>query len=170
MRQFVEECWNRPNLTFGDLWWPDLWPDLKNDWSSFVMIFDALSNAVYRVSLRGPGAGSRDRRGGFQHPPPPAGGGKSRGLAGRGLRSTHLRRFHRSIIFLVHAIVKNRWKVFCNARWPQGHREVTVAIFQFSLSCLPVFRCSSVLLRDNNWSILGTDSLMQHPELQTSRM
>ena len=26
MRQFVEKCWNRPNLTFGDLWWPDLWP------------------------------------------------------------------------------------------------------------------------------------------------
>ena len=33
--------WNRLNLTFGDLWWPDLWPDLKNDRSNFVMIFDA---------------------------------------------------------------------------------------------------------------------------------
>ena len=24
MRQLVQKCWNRPNLTFGDLWWPDL--------------------------------------------------------------------------------------------------------------------------------------------------
>ena len=24
-----KKYWNRPNLTFGDLWWPDLWPDLK---------------------------------------------------------------------------------------------------------------------------------------------
>ena len=45
------------------------------------MIFDALSNAAYRVSLRGPGA---EIEGGSQ-PPPPAGGGKSRGPAGRGL-------------------------------------------------------------------------------------
>ena len=42
-----------------DLWWPLVtwpltWP--KNDRSSFVMILDALSNAAYRVSLRGPGA------------------------------------------------------------------------------------------------------------------
>ena len=29
MRQFVEKCWNRPNLTFADLWWPDLSPDQK---------------------------------------------------------------------------------------------------------------------------------------------
>ena len=68
MRQFVEKCWNRPNLTFGDLWWPDLWPDLKNDRSSFVMIFDALSNAAYRVSLRGPGA---EIEGGVLNNPPP---------------------------------------------------------------------------------------------------
>ena len=39
-------------MTSGDLTF-DL---LKNDRSSFVMIFDALSNAAYRVSLRGPGA------------------------------------------------------------------------------------------------------------------
>ena len=56
MRQFVEKCWNRPNLTFGDLWWADLWPDLKNDRSSFFVNFDALSNAVCRVSLHGPWA------------------------------------------------------------------------------------------------------------------
>ena len=61
-----KKCWNMPNLTFGDLWWPDLWPDLKNDWSSFVMIFDALSNAAYRVSLRGLGA---EIEGGSQHHP-----------------------------------------------------------------------------------------------------
>ena len=80
MRQFVEKCWNEPNLTFGDLWWPDLWPDLKND-SSFFMIFDALSSAAYRVSLRGPEA---EIEGGLNIPPP-AGGGKSKGPAGRGL-------------------------------------------------------------------------------------
>ena len=44
------------------------------------MIFDVLSNAAYRVSLGGPGA---EIEGGSQHPP--AGGGKSRGPAGRGL-------------------------------------------------------------------------------------
>ena len=43
------------------------------------MISDALSNAAYRVSLRGPGA---EIEGGSQQPP--AGGGKSRGPAGRG--------------------------------------------------------------------------------------
>ena len=46
------------------------------------MIFDALSNAAYRVSLRGPGA---EIEGGSQQPPPPVGGGKSRGPAGLGL-------------------------------------------------------------------------------------
>ena len=56
-------------------------PDLKNEPSSFVMIFDALSNAAYRVSPRGPGA----EIGGGSQPPPPADGGKSRGPAGRGL-------------------------------------------------------------------------------------
>ena len=45
------------------------------------MIFDALSNAAYRVSLRGAGA---EIEGGL-NTPPPAGGGKSRGPAGRGL-------------------------------------------------------------------------------------
>ena len=47
------------------------------------MIFDALSNAAYRVSLRGPGA---EIEGGVSTTPP-AGGGKSRGPAGRGLNS-----------------------------------------------------------------------------------
>ena len=46
------------------------------------MTFGALSNAAYRVSLRGQRA---EIEGGSQQPPPPAGGGKSRGPAGRGL-------------------------------------------------------------------------------------
>ena len=50
------KCWKRQNLTFGELWWPDLWPGLKIHWSLSVIIFDALSIATYRVSLRGPGA------------------------------------------------------------------------------------------------------------------
>ena len=50
-----------------DLWWPDLWPDLKNDQDSFVMIFDGLSNAAYRMSLRGPGA---ELEGALKSPPP----------------------------------------------------------------------------------------------------
>ena len=41
---------------FGDLWWPDTWPDLKNDRSNFFIIFYALSNAAYRVSQNCPGA------------------------------------------------------------------------------------------------------------------
>ena len=65
MCRFVEKCWNRQNLTFGDLWWPDL----KNDRSSLFMICYALSNAVYRVSLQGPWA-ELDGRGDVQTPPP----------------------------------------------------------------------------------------------------
>ena len=37
-------------------WWPDLSLDLKHDWSIFVMLFNALSNAAYCVSLCGSGA------------------------------------------------------------------------------------------------------------------
>ena len=33
MCRFAEKYWNRQNLTFGDLWWPDLSPDLQNDQS-----------------------------------------------------------------------------------------------------------------------------------------
>ena len=43
------------------------------------MIFDALSNAAYRVSLHGPGA---ELQGVFKHPPPgPAHSAPSRGPA-----------------------------------------------------------------------------------------
>ena len=70
MCRFVEKCWKRQTLTFGDLWWPDLWPNLKNDRPIFVMIFGALSNAAYCVSLHGPGAelGVGEV---FKHPPRP---------------------------------------------------------------------------------------------------
>ena len=51
MCRFVEKCWKRQNLTFGDLWWPDLLPDLKIDRSLSVIIFDALSIAA-NVSRR----------------------------------------------------------------------------------------------------------------------
>ena len=44
--------------------------------------FGTLSNAGYRVSLRGPGA---EIEGGSQEPLPPSGGGISRGPSGRGL-------------------------------------------------------------------------------------
>ena len=43
-------------MTFGDPWWHDLWLGLKIDQSLSVIIFDALSIAANRVSLRGPGA------------------------------------------------------------------------------------------------------------------
>ena len=46
---------------------PGSLPDLKKDQSSFIMIFDALSNAAYRVSLRGPGA---ELEGAITDPPP----------------------------------------------------------------------------------------------------
>ena len=57
MHQFVEKCWNMPNLTFDDLWWPDLWPDLKNGQISLVIIFwRSFECRLPRVSLYGSGA------------------------------------------------------------------------------------------------------------------
>ena len=47
------------------------------------MIFRELSNAAFCFSLRQSGA--EIMGGAFKRPPPPAGGGKSRGPAGRGL-------------------------------------------------------------------------------------
>ena len=67
-----------PLVTTNDLSF-DVWPDLKKR-GSFVMIFDAPSNAAYHVSLRGPGA---EIEGVLNNPP--ACGGKSRGPAGCGL-------------------------------------------------------------------------------------
>ena len=54
-------------MAFDDLWWPDLWTDLKNDRSNFFMMFDAVSNAAYRVSPRDSGAGLE----GWGFSPPP---------------------------------------------------------------------------------------------------
>ena len=48
------------------------------------MIFGALSNAAYRVSLRGTGAEIEE---GSQEPPP-SGGGKSRDPSGGGLKES----------------------------------------------------------------------------------
>ena len=51
MCRFVEKCWKRQNLTFGDLWWSGLWPDLKMTEAvpSWFLTF-------FRMSLHGPGA------------------------------------------------------------------------------------------------------------------
>ena len=64
----IVDIWptNRRNLTFNDLWWPDLWPDQKCGRSDFFLIFDALSHAAFPVSLRGPGA---ELEGGCSPPP-----------------------------------------------------------------------------------------------------
>ena len=48
------------NKRFGkfwnfDPWWPQFWPDPKNDRNDFKMIFCELSNAAFRFSLRRPG-------------------------------------------------------------------------------------------------------------------
>ena len=67
-----------------DPWWRQFWPEPKNDRNDFEMIFRELSNAVFRFVLRCAGA---DIDGGVFKHPPPAGRGKSRGPAGRGLSS-----------------------------------------------------------------------------------
>ena len=69
-----------------DPWWPQFWPEPKNDWYDFEMIFRELSNAVFRFVLRCAGA---DIDGGCSNThPPPSGGGISRGPSGRGLSKT----------------------------------------------------------------------------------
>ena len=70
-----------------DPWRPQFWPETKNDRNDFEMIFRELSKPAFRFSLRRPGA---EIMGGVQTPPPPAGSGKSRGPAGRGLKSVIL--------------------------------------------------------------------------------
>ena len=66
-----------------DPWRPQFWPEPKNDRNDFEMIFRELSNAAFRFSLWRPGA--EIMGGGGRSNAPPAGGGKSRGPAGRGL-------------------------------------------------------------------------------------
>ena len=53
-----------------DPWWPQFWPEPKNDWNDFEMIFRELSNAAFRFSLRRPGAEIMGGGGGVQTPPP----------------------------------------------------------------------------------------------------
>ena len=52
-----------------DPWWPQFWPEPKNDRDDFEMIFRELSNAVFRFVLRC--AGDEIDGGVFKHPPPP---------------------------------------------------------------------------------------------------
>ena len=51
--RIVEMVENREYFTFDDV--TDLWPDLKNDQSTFLVILDELSNAACRM-LRSSGA------------------------------------------------------------------------------------------------------------------
>ena len=51
-----------------DPWRPQFWPETKNQQNDFEMIFCELSNAVFRFSLRRPGA---EIMGGVRTPPPP---------------------------------------------------------------------------------------------------
>ena len=53
-----------------DPWWPQFWPEPKNDRNDFEMIFRELSNAVFRFVLRC--AGAEIDGGGVQTPPPPS--------------------------------------------------------------------------------------------------
>ena len=41
---FCRKCWKLQNLTFGDLWWPYLWPELINGRSSFVQFIYKLTS------------------------------------------------------------------------------------------------------------------------------
>ena len=61
-----------------DPWWPQFWPEPNNDRNDFSRAFEC--RFPFCSTMRR----SRDRRGVFKHPP--AGGGKSRGPSGRGLR------------------------------------------------------------------------------------
>ena len=82
MCRFVEKkCWKLQNMTFGDLWWPDLWPDLKTEWSLSVNIF--LRSFDYRSPRAATWPTSRVRGG--VKTPPPARHGKHRPPARRGL-------------------------------------------------------------------------------------
>ena len=54
-------------MTFDDLWWPQFWPEVKNDRYDFVMNSDELSIVFFRLSIRRLGA---EIDGGvFKHPP-----------------------------------------------------------------------------------------------------
>ena len=109
MRQFVEKCWNRLNLAFGDLWWPDVWPVLKIYRNFPVIIFAALSITAYRVSLRGPGA---ELEGGVK--PPPQHDPENRPPARRGLIAVkaHARVSTKSVSKTIQICPTNMYKLF----------------------------------------------------------
>ena len=78
-----------------DPWWLQFWPEPKKKWPKWFR--NDISRAFERrfpfcSTMRR----SRDRRGVFKHPPPPAGGGKSRGPSGRGL-TMYMRTFRLSL-------------------------------------------------------------------------
>ena len=52
-----------------DPWWPQFWPEPKNDRHDFEMIFRELSNAVFSFVLRCAGAEIDGGGGVFKHPP-----------------------------------------------------------------------------------------------------
>ena len=58
---------NRENLTFVDLWWPDLWSDHKMNQSYFLVFFLELSSAAYCVTLVSPWTELEDVQTSHQH-------------------------------------------------------------------------------------------------------
>ena len=84
MWRFVEKCWNRQSWTFGDLWWLNLWPDLKNDKKQFLHAFRRSFEC--RLPHFATWPRSRVTRGVFKHTPPPARRVRRRAAAQRGLR------------------------------------------------------------------------------------
>ena len=85
MCRFVEKCLKRQKLTFRDLWWPDLWPDLKNDKSFRHYFWHFFDCRLLRVTTW---PRSRVRGGlGVKTPPPPARHWKHRPPARRALRA-----------------------------------------------------------------------------------
>ena len=100
---------------FGILTPGDLNFDLSQKMTNyFERIFRELSNAVFRFVLRCAGA---EIDGGVQTPPPPAGGGKSRGPAGRGLIvvCTRVAR-HRILVWSIDLIQHLFWNWFDSTR------------------------------------------------------
>ena len=114
MCKFVEKCWKAQNLTFGGLWWPDLWPDTKIDLSVSFIIFYALSIAAYRASLRGPWA---ELEGSMKTPLAPQHDTENRPPARRGLSDVHHLLTYRIAQMLYGLIIclMNEWYRWC--RW-----------------------------------------------------
>ena len=154
MCRLVEKCWKRPNLTFGDLWWSDLWPDQKIDQGISVINFYALSIAVYRTSLRGPGA---ELQGGVKTPLLPARHGKHRPPARRELTSrwTELPLSDANMLYVTGTacgyfvwalLLKKGLK--CNP--VTGHARFKLALY-FAVSVMQVWRCWRTYSQNITW-------------------